>query len=223
MKILNKLQVEAFKIIASTAWIASNFYFTGGTALSEFYLQHRESVDLDFFSERPFDKTPVENVIESLQKNWISVEHLRKIHDRYSFEISWLSSPPCKIDFCYYQYQRLERTGTNFMGIEVDSVRDIWTNKWATVFDRNEPKDVLDIASLSALEWMGKDMKALEATSADVKRKFWLSLKPYTLISQYESRMKTTQAENARGLLYKNIGKLDVFSWLKKRDFGFGF
>jgi hypothetical protein len=29
---------------------ASSFYLTGGTALSEFYLSHRRSYDLDFFT-----------------------------------------------------------------------------------------------------------------------------------------------------------------------------
>jgi predicted nucleotidyltransferase component of viral defense system len=31
--------------------ITKRFYLTGGTALSEFYFQHRLSEDLDFFSE----------------------------------------------------------------------------------------------------------------------------------------------------------------------------
>ena len=36
-------------------WLSSLFYFTGGTALSEFYLQHRLSDDLDFFTQEAFD------------------------------------------------------------------------------------------------------------------------------------------------------------------------
>ncbi len=31
------------------------FYFTGGTALSQFYLHHRYSEDLDFFSQTEFN------------------------------------------------------------------------------------------------------------------------------------------------------------------------
>ena len=34
--------------------LAEIFYLTGGTALSAFYLHHRESEDLDFFSREPF-------------------------------------------------------------------------------------------------------------------------------------------------------------------------
>src|SRR5262249_5228082 len=32
---------------------AATFYLTGGTALAAFYLNHRVSDDLDFFSDRP--------------------------------------------------------------------------------------------------------------------------------------------------------------------------
>ncbi|OGC99056.1 hypothetical protein A2701_02775 [Candidatus Amesbacteria bacterium RIFCSPHIGHO2_01_FULL_47_34] len=34
--------------IAQNTFLKETFYFTGGTALSEVYLHHRESVDLDF-------------------------------------------------------------------------------------------------------------------------------------------------------------------------------
>ena len=34
----------------------SLFYFTGGTALSYIYLHHRQSEDLDFFTEKNFNK-----------------------------------------------------------------------------------------------------------------------------------------------------------------------
>lgn len=36
-------------------YLKENFYFTGGTALSAVYLQHRESEDLDFFSGEKFE------------------------------------------------------------------------------------------------------------------------------------------------------------------------
>src|SRR3989344_8189249 len=46
------------------------FYFTGGTALSAFYLQHRYSEDLDFFSEDKFDIRRVESIIDVLSKKY---------------------------------------------------------------------------------------------------------------------------------------------------------
>ena len=43
-----------FDQVKNEDFFKSDFYFTGGTALSFFYLQHRYSEDLDFFSERKF-------------------------------------------------------------------------------------------------------------------------------------------------------------------------
>ena len=51
---LNKEQKSILDGLKENQLIRSNFYFTGGTALSEFYLQHRYSEDLDFFSENIF-------------------------------------------------------------------------------------------------------------------------------------------------------------------------
>jgi len=53
--ILNSYQNQILDKIAQDSFISSQFYFTGGTALSEVYLQHRESDDLDFFTDRTFD------------------------------------------------------------------------------------------------------------------------------------------------------------------------
>jgi predicted nucleotidyltransferase component of viral defense system len=47
--ILTDHQQKALKLIAQTQ-LAEDFYFSGGTALAYFYLQHRKSEDLDFFS-----------------------------------------------------------------------------------------------------------------------------------------------------------------------------
>jgi hypothetical protein len=44
------------------------FYLTGGTALSEFYLHHRLSEDLDFFSEEEFSILPISSFIKKSEK-----------------------------------------------------------------------------------------------------------------------------------------------------------
>lgn len=42
--------------ISRDRYLTDTFYFTGGTALSAYYLRHRYSEDLDFFCEAPYDK-----------------------------------------------------------------------------------------------------------------------------------------------------------------------
>jgi len=52
--------------------LARQFYLTGGTALAAFYLHHRYSEDLDFFSETEFDISGVNVFLASL-KNTLKI------------------------------------------------------------------------------------------------------------------------------------------------------
>lgn len=49
--ILTLHQKDFLKEISKDRYFTQRFYFTGGTALAEFYLKHRVSEDLDFFRE----------------------------------------------------------------------------------------------------------------------------------------------------------------------------
>ncbi|KKQ79719.1 MAG: hypothetical protein UT01_C0030G0011 [Candidatus Daviesbacteria bacterium GW2011_GWA1_38_7] len=50
--ILTTEQFNFLEYAQAQASIIKNFYLTGGTALAEFYFQHRLSEDIDLFSER---------------------------------------------------------------------------------------------------------------------------------------------------------------------------
>lgn len=58
MKVINPIQEKIIKNFGAVK-DSGQFYLTGGTALACFYLKHRQSNDLDFF-------TSVEEIIESL-------------------------------------------------------------------------------------------------------------------------------------------------------------
>jgi predicted nucleotidyltransferase component of viral defense system len=51
-KILSQEQKKTLELFSKEDYLVKNFYLTGGTALSAFYLFHRISEDLDFFSEK---------------------------------------------------------------------------------------------------------------------------------------------------------------------------
>lgn len=70
-KILTENQLKILEKISGEKFIINNFYLTGGTALAEFYLKHRFSEDLDFFSEREFDTTAISVFF---QKNKIALK-----------------------------------------------------------------------------------------------------------------------------------------------------
>lgn len=130
--------------VAQTPFFCDAFYFTGGTALSSLYLHHRESVDLDFFSEQSFNI----QTISSLLLDWSSVhsftfqaEFLNPVY------VTWLKFPngkTLKVDFARYPYRRLEK-GTTYQELPVDSLLDIAVNKILTITQRAEVKDFVDL------------------------------------------------------------------------------
>jgi predicted nucleotidyltransferase component of viral defense system len=66
---MQKLQGKALKILADKI---DDFYLTGGTALSQFYFQHRISEDLGFFTQdyhRPRIREIISCLSEGLDKN----------------------------------------------------------------------------------------------------------------------------------------------------------
>lgn len=50
--ILTPKQSQFLELTSKDKQITSRFYLTGGTALSEFYLKHRLSYDIDLFTEK---------------------------------------------------------------------------------------------------------------------------------------------------------------------------
>jgi len=69
----------------------------------------------------------------------MSYEHL---YDRQIF--TFQKKPVLKIEFTKYPFPNLLRH-VEKNGIQVDSLLDIGTNKLFTIFDRNEPKDFVDL------------------------------------------------------------------------------
>jgi len=120
------------------------FYFTGGTALSAFYLQHRYSEDLDFFSEDKFDIRRVESIIDVLSKKYNFEYTSEFIEIVQIFMIKFKNKEPLKADFATYPYRKIEKEKV-FDGIKVDSLIDIAVNKLHTVNQRTTVKDFVDL------------------------------------------------------------------------------
>ena len=68
-KILDPRQVEFLDEFQKVAFLKDNFYLTRGTALAAFYLKHRYSEDLDFFTEHEIDILNLDASLKRLQKN----------------------------------------------------------------------------------------------------------------------------------------------------------
>lgn len=194
-------QKIVFDEIKKDAFITSNFYFTGGTALSAVYLHHRESEDLDFFSEKKFDTLSILNFItEFREKYGIKVTSV----DNDAVKMFFFNFPgeiTVKVDFGYYPHPRLGKP-KKIDSIDVDSELDIAINKLLTIQQRSDPKDFVDLYFLLK--------KFTVWTLIDgLKIKFKLKVEPILVASDY---MKVENFENLPKMLVSlSLKKLQDF------------
>jgi len=121
---------------------------TGGTALSAVYYNHRESDDLDFFTDQDFTHINIQNLIKQTEVKLKYIEVTRNItHNINEFILSWDKEKSLKIDFNYFTFQRLE-TGLVVLGVQVDSLIDIAVNKLETILIRGNARDYVDFFTI---------------------------------------------------------------------------
>jgi len=125
--------------------IQTNFYLTGGTALSAFYLGHRLSEDMDFFTETEEKMAPIE-FLTGIMRSLPSLDHLHfeRLFDRRIFVATFKDNQILKVEFTFYPFKSLEdrlRVGK----LIVDSLLNLVTGKLFAMADRFDPKDFVDL------------------------------------------------------------------------------
>ncbi len=114
--------------------IIQKFYLSGGTGLS-LQIGHRDSQDLDFFSEKDFNT-------ELLQKELAKVGHLENIQLEKGTLNGFIDK--VQIQFLYYPYKLLEEK-IKLESILISSVLDIACTKLLTISSRGSKKDFIDL------------------------------------------------------------------------------
>lgn len=135
---LTPLQEKVLSQLAKSE-LSEKFYWTGGTLLSYHHLHHRNSLDLDFFTDQHFSFDEINKFITE-----IGFENAKsqKIYDRWEFIID----EKLRLDFVYYNHDKKTlHPREKLMGVYIDSLDDIAANKTLAFFDRNEPKDLFDL------------------------------------------------------------------------------
>ncbi len=145
ISILTDKQKIILDQITRNQYLCDNFYFTGGTALSEFYLHHRYSDDLDFFSNKKIEQDIIFSFITKLSEINNFKFSSRFVEVVYRFDIQFPNSENIKVDFGCYPYPLIEKGGKYKNGIRIDSLRDIATNKLLTINQRTDIKDFIDL------------------------------------------------------------------------------
>jgi len=147
-----KVQDSVLPLIAP---LIGDFYLTGGTALARFYLNHRYSDDLDFFTHRNTE----------FQKKVREIFELLKLHYTIEENTTVLSTDFIRINISKETTLKMEfvndiayRWGNTILTqhIAVDNIANILANKLTALVSRDEPKDVFDIVSIAehyAFNW----------------------------------------------------------------------
>ena len=125
-------------------FLRSQFYFTGGTALSTVYLQHRHSEDIDLFSDKKFDNQIILGLVDGWSKQYHFRFNSRFVEIVYIFNLTFPDKAELKVDFAYYPYKQIEKPQL-IDNIFVDSLADIAVNKLFAIQQRTEVKDFVDL------------------------------------------------------------------------------
>lgn len=148
--ILTEEQIAFLNFASTYSSFSKVYYLTGGTALSEFYLQHRHSEDLDFFVEKSeVNLLPIQKLIKQAQKKFklkkVTYQNYLGLHN---FFLMFPNEKELKVDFNYYPFPRIQK-GLKYNSLEIDSLLDIAVNKVHTIATRTSARDFIDIYFIS--------------------------------------------------------------------------
>ena len=132
-KIINNKTQRVLQSLISVGKI-QDFYLAGGTALA-LQFEHRESIDLDFFSQEKFDNNRLKQKLSLLGKIKIEYQDEKTLN-------CFLDN--VKISFFYYPYKLLFPL-KDFNNIKLADERDIACMKIDAVSDRGSKKDFIDL------------------------------------------------------------------------------
>lgn len=143
--ILNSFQKQTLYIFGKS-FLHDKFYLSGGTALAEFYLQHRLSEDLDFFTQGELDLEELKKFIHLVaRKNEISTVEFQHGFGLYTFFLLDKNKKfKHKIDFGQYPFEPIEEL-KKIGGILVESMYDIAVNKAHTIAFHPRLRDFIDL------------------------------------------------------------------------------
>lgn len=146
MAIINKVQEAVLKNF-SKIQDSQQFYLTGGTALSYFYLKHRQSNDLDFFTSDEEIILPFSQQLEAhLKAESFDCLRQRGIHSFVELFVT-LNEDTTLIHLALDAAFRFEPTKEfpDFPHLKVDSLIDIASNKLLALFGRATLRDFIDV------------------------------------------------------------------------------
>lgn len=145
-KVLTKTQKLFLDLFCSSP-LVNDFYLTGGTALTGFYVPYRLSEDLDFFSEKEFEVLTVISFLKSI-KDRIGYKEM-DINTSFNRNLIFLKFDKfvLKTEFTYFPFPRIDESN-KYQKVNVDSELDIAVNKLFTIYQKPRSRDFMDLYML---------------------------------------------------------------------------
>jgi predicted nucleotidyltransferase component of viral defense system len=137
----NPNQRDVLARIIGNEIIKNNFFLTGGTALSVFYLHHRTSIDLDLFTIK---RVPLDEIYLWITRTW---PHESQRINQNEFILQMLIKD-IKVDIVHdplsFDEPREKYKLDENKSVIIDSIRNIAAGKFTTLVSRREVKDFVD-------------------------------------------------------------------------------
>ncbi len=144
------IQKQFLDQVRHEPYLIEKFYLTGGTALAACYLNHRESEDIDLFTDTPFDSATVIAAMSRMTAALKVKATLATIHERLRYDLAFPDGQLLKIDFVFYDFKHIEPVN-HLDTLAIDSVGDIAVNKLLALSQRTASKDFVDLYFLLKL------------------------------------------------------------------------
>ena len=158
--ILSDFQKTAL-ILLKKSGLNLQFYLAGGTALAEYYLKHRKSEYLDFFSENELSLFSLKKY-SALISSKIPMDKMEFQHGFGLYTFFYYPKGEVakyKIDFGQYPFGTIEKT-KEINGIMIESLFDLAVDKAHTISVRPRFRDFIDLYLIlqEKKDWTFKDL-----------------------------------------------------------------
>lgn len=199
--ILSENQKKLLGLLSKEESVCTHFYLTGGTALAEFYLQHRLSEDLDFFSEQEFDPQNISVILKKIKTaaGIIKLEYQQSFNRNLFFLHT--NTDVIKTEFTYFPFTRIEQK-QKIGELFIDSLVDIATNKLFTIYQNPRARDFIDLYLILKHD----AALTIDSLIANAQIKFDTYIDPVQLGAQY---MKVKELKEYPRMLTR----LDAKTW----------
>jgi len=142
--ILTHKQKLFLELFSHNLTLTKKFYFTGGTALSVYYIPYRFSEDLDFFSEKEINTESIIVFLKSIKiKLGYKNMEINTSFNRSLFFLNFADSS-LKIEFTYFPFPPIEKPLV-YKNIRVNSILDIAVDKLFTIYQKPRSRDFMDL------------------------------------------------------------------------------